>query len=132
MIEHFKLSEADFNCQVSDCHIEKISNFFCEKWSSLPPYLEMEAIVARDINRDHPGEEREKRCSFLKKWKKMKGLKATYKSLIHALLEVECREEAEGVCKLLKDQSITDNSQESQDTPPNPSMLKATDVLSEL
>ena len=34
----------------------------------------------------------------------MKGLKATYKSFIHALLEVECREEAEGVCKLLKDQ----------------------------
>ena len=79
--------------------------------------------MARDIHRGHPGEEREKRCSFLKKWKKMKGLKATYKSLIHALLEVECREEAEGVCKLLKDQNLSDASQESPDTPPNPSML---------
>ena len=53
MMECFKLSEADFNRQVSDSDIEEISNSFCEKWSSLPPYLEMEAIVARDIHRDH-------------------------------------------------------------------------------
>ena len=132
MMEHFKLSEADFNCQVSDYHIEKISDNFCEKWSSLPPYMDMKAIVASDIHKDHQGEERKKRCSFLKKWKKMKGLKATYKSLIHALLEVECREEAEGVCKLLKDQTLRDPSQKRPDTPPNPSMLKASNVLSEL
>ena len=128
MMEHFKLSEADFNRQVSDSDIEEISNSFCEKWSSLPPYLEMEAIVARDIHRDHPGEEREKRCSFLKKWKKMKGLKATYKSLIHALLEVKCTEEAEGVCKLLKDHT----SQESPDILTSPFVPKTSNVISKL
>ena len=130
MMEHFKLSEADFNRQVSDSDIEKISNSFCEKWSSLPPYLEMEAIVARDVHRDHPGEAREKRCSFLKKWKKMKGLKATYKSLIRALLEVKCTEEAEGVCKLLQDKIITDTSQESPDILTSPFIPKTSNVIS--
>ena len=116
MMEHFKLSEASFNRQVSDGHIEEISDSFCEKWRSLPPYLEMETIMAKDIDRDHPGEECEKRCSFLKKWKKMKGLKATYKSLIHALLQAKCREEAEGVCKLLR--KVTDSTQSDQATQP--------------
>ena len=117
MMEHFKLSEAGFNRHISDCHIEEISNSFCEKWRSLPPYLEMETIVAKDIDRDHPGcDECEKRCSFLKKWKKMKGLKATYKSLIHALLQAKCREEAEGVCKLL---TKGDDSAQSEATLPS-------------
>ena len=117
MMEHFKLSEAGFKHQVSDCHIEKISDSFCEKWRSLPPYLEMETIVTKDIDRDHSGcDECEKRCSFLKKWKKMKGLKATYKSLIHALLQAKCREEAEGVCKLLR--KVDDSALPDQATEP--------------
>ena len=108
MMEDFKLSEAGFKRQVSDCHIEEISDSFCEKWRSLPPYLEMEAIVAKDIDRDHSGcDECEKRCSFLKKWKKLKGQKATYKCLISALLRMKCRDEAEGVCRLVKKHDIS-------------------------
>ena len=114
--EHFELTEADIIQQVSDSHIEEISDSFCEKWRSLPPYLEMEAIVAKDIDRDHPGEECEKRCSFLKKWKKMRGLKATYKSLVHALLKAKSREEAEGVCKLLKKSISTPHQPDSSES----------------
>ena len=113
--EHFELTEADISQQVSDCHVEEISDSFCEKWRSLPPYLEMEAIVAKDIDRDHPGEECEKRCSFLKKWKKMRGLKATYKSLVRALLKAKSREEAEGVCKLLKKSISTPHQPDSSE-----------------
>ena len=113
--EHFKLSEADLNQQVSDCHIEEISDSFCEKWRSLPPYLEMETIVAKDIDRDHPGEECEKRSFFLKKWKNMTGLKATYKSLVRALLKAKSREEAEGVCKLLKKSTSTPQQPDSSE-----------------
>ena len=121
MMEDFKLSEAGFKRQVSDCHIEEISDSFCEKWRSLPPYLEMETIVAKDIDRDHTGsDECEKRCSFLKKWKKLKGQKATYKCLISALLRMKCREEAEGVCRLLKKHDISSlscgNSQTAADS----------------
>ena len=108
MIEHFELSETDINQQISDCDVEEISNSFCEKWRSLPPYLEMETIVAKDIDRDHSGcDECEKRCSLLKKWKKLKGQKATYKCLISALLRMKCRDEAEGVCRLLKKHNIS-------------------------
>ena len=118
MMEHFKLSEADFNRQVSDCHIEEISNSFCEKWRSLPPYLEMETIVTKDIDRDHSGcDECEKRCSLLKKWKKLKGREATYETLIHALLKLKCREEAEGVCRLLKKVDIPAQSDPPTQTP---------------
>ena len=114
LFEHFEIPEVDANRQVSDCHIEEISNTFCEKWRSLPPYLEMETIVAKDIDRDHPGcDECEKRCSFLKKWKKMRGMKATYKSLIKALLDTKCREEAEGVCRLLKKADVPAQSDET-------------------
>ena len=113
--EYFELTEADIIQQVSDGHIEEISDSFCEKWRSLPPYLEMEAIVAKDIDRDHPGEECEKRCSFLKKWKKMRGLKATYKSLVRALLKAKSREEAEGVCKLLKKSISTPHQPDSSE-----------------
>ena len=130
MMEHFKLSEAGFNRQVSDSHIEEISDSFCEKWRSLPPYLEMETIVAKDIDRDHPGDECGKRCSFLKKWKKMKGLNATYKSLIHALLQVKSREEAEGVCKLLR--KVTDIQSDQAIQPPlDSSVCPSSQVLSD-
>jgi hypothetical protein len=101
--EYFRLSETDCNLQVTDVHVEKISSSYCEKWRSLPPYLKMEAIVAKDIDREHPGsDESEKRGSFFKKWKETRGLEATYRSLINALLETKCRGDAEGVCELLK------------------------------
>jgi hypothetical protein len=103
VMEHYQLSEADCNLQVTDVHVEKISSSYCEKWRSLPPYLKMEAIVAKDIDREHPGsDESEKRGSFFKKWKETRGLEATYRSLINALLETKCRGDAEGVCELLK------------------------------
>ena len=116
--EGFEISGKDFNKQVSDHHVEQISISFCEKWRSLPPYLEMEIIVAKDIDRDHSGcDECEKRCSFLKKWKKLKGREATYENLIRALLKLKCREEAEGVCRLLKKVDIPAQSDPPTQTP---------------
>ena len=121
--EDCTISEEDLNQKVSDHHVEQISNSFCEKWRSLPPYLEMETIVAKDIDRDHQGcNECEKRCSLLKKWKKMKGQKATYKTLVHALLKLKCREEAEGVCRLLKKVDISAQSDQATQTPPDTSV----------
>jgi hypothetical protein len=116
--EHYQLSEADCNLQVTDVHVEKISSSYCEKWRSLPPYLKMEAIVAKDIDREHPGsDESEKRGSFFKKWKETRGLEATYRSLINALLETKCRGDAEGVCELLKKHtSMPPHRAESQQT----------------
>jgi len=64
----------------------------------------MPSISESDIDRDHKTE-KEKRAALLGKWKKKKGSAATYKRLIQALLDIECREEAEGVCELLQKSS---------------------------
>lgn len=97
ILEHYRLTEEECEKEVSDKHI---TCFFCEEWKKLPPYLDLEATVAGDLERDFKTEE-ERREALLKKWKKRKGFEATYKKLITALLEINCREEAEQVCKLL-------------------------------
>ncbi len=53
---------------------------------------------ASDI--DNKGE-KEKRHTFLIKWRDVKGSEATYRNLIQALLTIESVEDAEEVCKLL-------------------------------
>ena len=133
MMKHFQLTDKDLNQQISDCHIAEISDSFCEKWRLLPPYLELEDIVEKDVDREHQGsDESEKRCSFLKKWKKIIGLKATYKMLISALLRVKCRNEAEGVCKLLKKHTATGSHQAGQEQSDSSASPKASNAISEL
>jgi hypothetical protein len=116
LMEHFRLSEHDCSLEVTDVHAEKISSSFCSKWKSLPPYLEIEDIVAKDINRCLV-DESDKRHLFLKKWKEMKGSEATYRKLINALLEVKCRQDAERVCKLLQNKSTSPSLQEEPRQP---------------
>ena len=47
------------------------------------------------------GGEGEKRQAFLALWRERKGSEATYSKLLSALLNTDCREDAEWVCKLL-------------------------------
>lgn len=97
----FNLAEEDYNSQVSEHHIVNISRTCCRTWRSLPSLLELRSIVMDDIDRG-PGSEEDKRRSFLLKWREMKGSEATYRKLIKALLETDCVQDAESVCKLLK------------------------------
>ena len=101
ILNTYKLEEKDCDGAVSDLHLEVISRSYCTKWKSLPAHLEMEVIVVDDIDRIN-GDKQEKRHAFLKKWKGTKGSDATYRKLINALLTIECRKEAEGVCELLQ------------------------------
>ena len=101
LIASYHLAEKDTDKQITDEHIEVISRTSCSQWKSLPAHLGLPLITARDIDRG-PGDEREKRNTFLTTWKAMNGSKATYKKLISALLKIECREDAESVCELLK------------------------------
>jgi hypothetical protein len=101
LLKYFHLSEKVSSQQVSDIHIKEISQAYCGKWRQLPPYLGVKTIDAKDIDRG-PGDEEEKRSNFLNKWKDVKGLNATYKVLIGALLDTRCRNDAEGVCKILQ------------------------------
>ena len=82
-------------------HLNAISRSYCNQWKILIPYLKMKGITEDDVDA-HSGSPREKRRIFLRKWKRVKGSEATYERLVCALLEIECRNEAEGVCQLLQ------------------------------
>lgn len=102
LLRHYKLTEGDCTASVSDKHLGEIS---CKNWRLLPPYLtlttsETTEVVVSDLERDYKTEE-ERRTGFFRKWKMRKGFEATYIALINALLEINCREDAEGVCKLV-------------------------------
>jgi len=101
LLEQYSVTEEECVLQVSERHVSDIALSHCRKWRYLPSYLELEDIVKSDI--DHgAGSEEEKRHSFLLKWREVKGSSATFKKLINALLEIDCHQDAESVCKLLK------------------------------
>ena len=117
MMDFHGVSEAAYSKQVSDKHLVDISHSCCGQWRTLPSGLEMRTIMAEDIDRSAL-DEAGKRLAFLKKWKQVKGMSATYRQLISALLEIDCRDDAECVCKLLQKSegvalaaSIADQSQ---------------------
>ena len=105
LIARHQLTEENVNRVITDIHIEVISRCCCSKWKSLPAHLGLATIIEEDINCKEVNEE-DKRRTFLTTWKEKKGFKATYKTLISALLEIECRSEAEHVCQLLNDACV--------------------------
>ena len=98
---HYQLAADVCSKQISDVHLEKISRSHCKDWRRLPPHLEIETIVASDIDRYQVGED-EKRREFFFCWKQRKGYGATYLYLIRGLLKIGSRQDAESVCKLLQ------------------------------
>ena len=102
LMREFELTEEHSNQQISDLHLEVISRTSSKQWRSLPPYLELPDtnILVGDIERDGQNEG-ERRHNFFFTWKDKKGTLATYRMLVHALLKINCRGDAEKVCKLL-------------------------------
>ena len=101
LLKQFRFCEEEYNKKVTDRHLLDISRSYFEKWRSLYPYLDMTKTDVTNAEKDGNGEENE-RQKFLERWQEKKGCDATYIKLINALLEVECRSDAEGVCKLLQ------------------------------
>lgn len=106
ILDHYGLTQENCNEHVSDSLLEKFCQSHCEKWRLLTACLKMKAIAAKDIDRGSKDED-EKRLSFFRRWKHEKGFDATYKVLISALLDIDCRGDAESVCKLMK-KSLSD------------------------
>ena len=101
MLSHHGLKDEYYNCVISDQHLQEIARECCEQWRLLPPYLDVPKIWTSDLDRT-PIPQEEKRCTFFEKWKSEKKHDATYRSLIDALLKIECKEDANHVCELLK------------------------------
>ena len=103
ILAHYHLTLKDCSAEISAEHLEEISHSLCEEWRDLPPRLNMKSIVKHDIDCDLMlNNEKRKRHAFLEKWNKQKGCEATYRNLIGALLDINCRKDAEGVCEILK------------------------------
>lgn len=99
----YGLSDGDCKQQVTDVHLDLISRSSCKQWRSLPSHLNLETIVAEDIDKIQIQiDERSKRHKFLLQWKDIAGSCATYKNLITALLIMKCAQDARQVCKILK------------------------------
>lgn len=101
LLNRYQLKAEDYSRQISDKDIDVISRSFCTKWRSLPSYLGMKKIVVGDIDRG-PGSEDDKRRDFFLKWKHTNGSAATYGALISGLLYIQCKDDAENVCKLIQ------------------------------
>lgn len=97
----YQLKEEDWNKKITDGDLGDISHSTCRKWKYLAPYLDVHTIIVEDIDHQRMDEEA-KRFAFFDRWKQIKGEAATYGSLISALLQIEFREDAEWVCKLLQ------------------------------
>ena len=101
------LENSDFDKQVSDAHLNDFSTNCCsEDWKLLCPHLKLNGVVAEDIDRE-PLSPKLKRKSFFGKWKQEKGSDATYRVLVCALLRINHRQDAEYLCKLLKNSMQT-------------------------
>lgn len=100
LMEFYGLTKMDYNEAISDKHLVEISESHCSRWEPLNPYLGMKRIIGDDINCG-TGSEAEKRLNFFLKWKRVKGSAATYRTLLSALLAIDCREDAKSVCEML-------------------------------
>ena len=110
--EAYELTEEDCARTIEDIDLESISHSHCKDWRKLPTHLEMSKIVINDIDKSQ-GSEEVKRSDFFSRWKDIRGSDATYKQLVIALLEVNCRQDAEDVLKILKE-SISKGEQQQK------------------
>ena len=138
LLKHYCLKEDDCRKKISDKHLREMDPY-CSKWKELPSYLGLEAHFVGDIEGNYAKEE-ERRYQFLFGWRERKGFEANYKALIEALLKIKRRNDAEGVCELLKamcpqqsigsasSQSVTTSitSQQPLETPSSPTTIGMT------
>ena len=67
---------------VSDEHLVIIAEQLINTWESLLIHVGMKPVQETEIKRSCSGGYREQKCAFLVEWRRMKGGKATYHSLI--------------------------------------------------
>ena len=96
------LSGESLDRECTDQHITDLSQHL-DKWKILASYLELTQPEVDEVDSDGKYE-REKRLKILQKWKRKFAYKATYRKLIHALLNsaVGRADLAQKVCEMLQ------------------------------
>lgn len=102
LMRRFRLEEKDCNQEIEDAHGESIFSKLCGQWKFLITVLELPKVWKDDLQQDCRNEA-DRRVNFFSKWKKKDGSSVTYIRLIRALLDINNKEDAEEVCKFLKD-----------------------------
>ncbi len=102
IMELEEYGEEDCRYLVGERELGYISRSCCPQWRALPSHLGLPSILVEDIERS-VADEGVRRHIFFQEWKQRKGSEAIYEKLIGALLEINCRRDAENVCELLRD-----------------------------
>ena len=108
-LERFQLSPEAYNQPISDIHLQMIASSRAIKWKFLPAVLEMAnpTVVLSDIGGEGGRPPDQMRADFFGRWQSEKGSDASYKNLVNALLQINCKQDAEYVCELLLSTSST-------------------------
>ena len=99
LAEHFKLSENALSQQVSDDHITETSTFL-GAWKLIAPHLGLSQEEVEAVDNDGESEQH-KTLLTLQKWKQALFFKATYQTLLEALLAAKRADLAGEVCKMM-------------------------------
>jgi hypothetical protein len=131
LMNTYDLSEDYCTKEISNVHASDVCLLLhgCSKWQLMVPILGMKEDEVSDTKHALLSED-ERRQNFILKWRKKHGCEATFKALINALIKIECHEDAEEVCKFLKE-SIAEPSQQTcqpQHVPPSSSISMSPSV----
>ena len=112
------LTEEDCGTVVSDVHLDNIARSCSASWKFLVAQLKVNGIEIDNIENTQEGIE-EKRRKFYRRWKQSKATDATYSQLINAMLNINCKQDALKVCKLLPASLHTHPRQSTSYTSPD-------------
>ena len=98
-MKHFDLTAEVLDAKCSIKHIADVSGFL--DWKGVARHLKLTDSDMNAVDSDGR-DEADKRHKTLEKWMSKFAFKATYKSLIQALLDSGRGDHAEEVCKLLE------------------------------
>ena len=98
LVKKVRISPKLLEQKCTDDHLKSISLFL--GWRRVAPHLGLSKMDIEAIEFEKRTEG-ERRLEVLQKWKMKYGFKATFNSLICALLAIENAEDAERVCALL-------------------------------
>ena len=106
-MKHFDLTAEVLDAKCSIKHIADVSGFL--DWKGVAQHLKLTDSEVEEVDSDGR-DEADKRHKTLKKWMSKFAFKATYKSLIQALLDSGRGDHAEEVCKLLQKGTMANKS----------------------
>ena len=106
LVRECGIQEAWLGREVAPEHYYEISGYL-SRWRQLATTVfDIPESTVEDIESDNRTAEMQ-RVSFLGTWKQRMSMQATFRALIEALLSIGRKEDARGVCQILKGMPLT-------------------------